>query len=68
MSWKGNINTYILPYITEVHNFQALFFFFFFMKLTCRVLSEIDSVLGTKTFVNAEDLQKLEYTEQVSTV
>ena len=35
-------------------------------NIICRVLSEVDSVLGTKTNVEYEDLQKLEYTEQVS--
>lgn len=30
-----------------------------------RVQLEVDEVLGTKTFVSAEDLDKLEYTEQV---
>ena len=34
--------------------------------IICRVLSEVDSVLGTKTYVEYEDLQKLEYIEQVS--
>ena len=31
-----------------------------------RVLSEVDLVLGGKSYVEYEDLQKLEYTEQVS--
>ena len=31
-----------------------------------RVQSEVDEVLGTKSYVNAEDLEKLEYTEQVN--
>ena len=30
-----------------------------------RVQSEIDEVLGTKSYVSAEDVEKLEYTEQV---
>lgn len=33
-----------------------------------RVLSEVDLVLGTKSYVECEDLQKLEYTEQVSSL
>ena len=32
---------------------------------TCRVQSEADEVLGTKTYVSAEDLERLQYTEQV---
>ena len=31
----------------------------------CRVQSEVEEVLGTKDHVSAEDLEKLEYTEQV---
>ena len=30
-----------------------------------RVQSEVDKVLGTKDHVSVEDLEKLEYTEQV---
>ena len=30
-----------------------------------RLLAEIDEVLGNKTSVSAEDLEKLKYTEQV---
>ena len=30
-----------------------------------RLLSEVDDVLENKDFVNADDLEKLEYTEQV---
>ena len=32
-----------------------------------RVQAEIDEVLGNKTHVSAEDLEKLEYMEQVCT-
>ena len=31
----------------------------------CRVQSEVDEVLGSKTFVTTEDLDKLNYIEQV---
>ena len=31
----------------------------------CRLQSEVDEVLGNKESVSAEDLEKLQYTEQV---
>ena len=33
----------------------------------CRVQAEVDEVLGNKTHVSVEDLEKLEYMEQVCT-
>ena len=35
------------------------------LNLFCRVQQEIDEVLGTKSSVSEEDLEKLEYTDQV---
>lgn len=35
------------------------------MSSNYRVQSEVDEVLNGKNYVNSEDLEKLEYTEQV---
>ena len=39
----------------------------FFSLTQCRVQSEVDKVVNNKDYVGADDLDKLEYTEQVET-
>ena len=48
-----------------IYQIDGLYNYIHVPTMTCRVLSEVDLVLGTKTYVDSEDLQKLEYMEQV---